>query len=83
MLKKENESLIKENKDFAITLENIEKNIRQEENRLAYDQKNTIEVFKEMERNYISEINELKSPNELMKKTHEVKKRRLIHTRVN
>ena len=63
MLKKENESLIKENKDFAIALENIEKNIGQDENRLADDQRNTIEVIKERESNYISEIKGLKSQN--------------------
>ena len=75
MLKKENESLIKENKDFAIALERIQKNIGQEENRLANDQRNTIEVLKEKESNYISEIKGIKSQNELMKKELEVLKK--------
>ena len=75
MLKKENDSLIKENKDFALALESIEKNLGEEEIRQTNEIKKTLEGYKERENNFIAELKTVKIQYEGSKKDYEIIKK--------
>ena len=77
MLKKENEALIKENKEYALAIESIEKDLTNEENRQANEIKKSLDGYKERENNLIAELKTLKSLNEVIKKEVEINKKDL------
>ena len=77
LLKKENEALIKENKEYALAIESIEKDLTNEENRQANEIKKSLDGYKERENNLIAELKTLKSLNEVIKKEVEINKKDL------